>query len=165
MSAPRKPLHKGLLAGGLVVGLGIGLVAGMAGAWVLSFSLIEKAKQEVRAGWTFVPVVVANRDVAPGEVLKLNELAQRSIPEQLATSSLVRPDSSAYVVGQALTVPVQQGEPLRWAFFATATEELKPEETRLAEECQRAFDRVPNRPMPDQSAAKIRERILGGGAP
>jgi Flp pilus assembly protein CpaB len=165
MSAPRKPLHKGLLAGGIFVGLGVGLVAGGFGAGVLAFTLVKKAEQEARAGWTLVPVVVANRDVTPGEVLKFNELAQRSIPEQLATSSLVRPDSSAYVVGQTLTVPVQQGEPLRWAFFAAATEDLEPEETRLAEECQRAFDRVPNRPMPDQTAAKIRERIVGGGAP
>ncbi|MFY0565216.1 SAF domain-containing protein [Archangium lansingense] len=165
MSAPRKPLHKGMLAGGIAVGLGVGLVASGFGAGVLAYTLVKKAERESRAGWILVPVIVAKRDVAPVEALKLDDLAQRSIPEQLVTSSLVRPDSSAYVIGQSLTVPVQEGEPLRWAFFPVATEDLKPEETLLSKECERALDLQPDRPKPDQTAGKIRERIVGGGSP
>jgi len=165
MSAPRKPLHKGLLAGGLVVGLGVGVVAGGFGAGFVSFTLVKKAERESRAGWILTPVVVAPRDAAPGEALKLKELAQRDVPEQLVTSSMVRPDSTAYVASQPLAVPVQAGEPLRWAFFAAAAEELKPEEKLLFDECQRALDLRPDRPTPDQTSGKIRERIVGGGAP
>ena len=162
MSAPRKPLHKGLLAGGIVVGL---VGAGGFGAGFVSFTLVKKAERESRAGWILTPVAVAQRDVAPGEALKLGEMVERDVPEQLITSSMVRPDSKAYVAGQSLAVPVQAGEPLRWAFFAAAAEELKPEEKRLFEECQRALELRPDRPTPDQTAGKIRERIVGGGAP
>lgn len=164
MSAPRKPLHKGLLAGGVVVGLGVGLVASGFVAGFLAYIFVKKTEREVRAGWTLTPVIVAQRDIAPGEVLTLDDVAQRSVPEQFVTSSLVRPDSSVYVINQSLTVPVQAGEPLRWAFFATATEEFKPEETPLTEACQRAFELLPDRPMPDQTVGKIRERIIGGGS-
>ncbi|WNG34749.1 hypothetical protein F0U61_14650 [Archangium violaceum] len=164
MSVPRKPLHKGMLVGGIVVGLGVGLVAFGLGAGVLAYTLVKKAEKEARAGWALVPVIVPQRDFAPGEVLTLDELAQRSAPEQLVTSSMVRPDSAAYVVGQALTVPVQAGEPLRWAFFAAATEKLEPSERLLSDECQRALDLQPNRPRPDQTAGKIRERLVGGGS-
>lgn len=98
-------------------------------------------------------------------MLTLDDLAQRSAPERFITSSMVRPDSAAYMVGQALTVPVQAGEPLRWAFFAAATEKLEPSERRLSEECQRALDLQPNRPRPDRTAGKIRERLVAGGSP
>lgn len=165
MSAPRKPLHKGLLAGGIVVGLGVGMVAGGFGAGFLSFTLVKKAEREARAGWILVPVVVANRDVAPGEALKLEEMVERDVPEQLITSSMVGPDKKVYVAAQSLAVPVQAGEPLRWAFFAAAAEELEPEEKQLFEECQRALELQPARPAPDQTAREIRERIVGGGAP
>lgn len=165
MSAPREPPHKGMLAGGIVVGLGVGLVVGGFGAGFVSFTLVKKAEKEARAGWMLAPVVVAQEDFAPGQVLKVDDVAQRSVPEQLVTPSLVRPDSAAYVIGQTLTVPVQAGEPLRWAFFATATEKLEPGETRLSEECQRALDLQPNRPRPDRTSEEIRERLVAGGAP
>ncbi|QRK04202.1 hypothetical protein JQX13_28465 [Archangium violaceum] len=165
MSTPREPLHKGMLVGGIVVGLVLGLVVGGFGAAILGYTLVRKAEREARLRWALVPVIVPQRDFAPGEVLKLDDLAQRSAPEQLVTSSMVRSDSAANLVGQALTVPVQAGEPLRWAFLAAATEKLEPSERRLSEECQRALDLQPDRPRPDRTAGKIRERLVGGGSP
>lgn len=43
MNAPRKPLHKGMLVGGIVVGLVLGLVVGGFGAGVLGYVLVRKA--------------------------------------------------------------------------------------------------------------------------
>src|SRR5205085_2097514 len=47
-------------------------------------------------------------------------VARRSIPEQFATSSVIRPDSSSTVLGQKLLVPVQKGDPLLWSQFEVA---------------------------------------------
>lgn len=165
MSTPRKPLHKGMLAGGIVVGLGVGLVVGGFGAGFAAFTLVKKAEKEARAGWVLVPVVVAARDLEPGEPVAVTDMQQRSVPEQLVTSSVVRPESATFLVDQKLSVPVQQGEPLRWTYFATAAEKIKPEEVRLSEECQRALDQQPGRPELDRTVTQIRERLVAEGAP
>jgi pilus assembly protein CpaB len=47
-------------------------------------------------------------------------MSQRSIPEQFVTSSVVKPDSSSYVVGQKVMVAVAAGDPLLWSQFETS---------------------------------------------
>ncbi|WP_375770694.1 SAF domain-containing protein [Archangium gephyra] len=174
MSAPRKPLHKGLLAFGIMVGLAVGGVVTTVGAALISDSLIRKARQETQDSWKLVPVVIAKRDFEPDEAVSLDDVAQRDVPEQLATSSMVRPDSATYVVGQRLTVPVRNGEPLRWAFFEGAKmEERKREELQLStfqelqlsNACERALDLKPDRSKADRTVGRIRERLVAGGSP
>jgi Flp pilus assembly protein CpaB len=77
------------------------------------------------AGWKLVPVVVAARDLAEGTVLKLEDLAQRGVPEFLLTTSVVRPDAANYVLNQQLLVPVQAGDMLQWTTLATRTADKK----------------------------------------
>ncbi|MEW5741564.1 MAG: SAF domain-containing protein [Myxococcota bacterium] len=101
----------------LTVGAVIGLALGGAVGGALHFVLKVKGVAEARRGWNLVPVVVAARSIAPGAMVRMEDISQRSIPEQFFTQSVVRPDSASYVVNQAVLVPVAAGEPLRWAYF------------------------------------------------
>lgn len=101
------------LAVGAALGLGMGSLVGGA----LSFVLTKKAEAEAHRGWDLVPVVVAAQAVAPGAEVTMEDITQRSIPEQLVTASVVKPDSASYVVKQQVLVPVAAGEPLRWGYF------------------------------------------------
>jgi len=58
----------------------------------------------------------------------MDQLAQRMVPQQFVTSSVVRPESVSHVLGQKLMVPVQAGDPLLWSQFETtrAAERLSP---------------------------------------
>ena len=58
----------------------------------------------------------------------MDMVSQRSIPEQFITSSVVKPDSASYVIGQKVMVSLQAGDPLLWSQFETsrAAERLTP---------------------------------------
>lgn len=77
------------------------------------------------SGYNLVPVVVAAVDMPEGTLVTFDHISQRSVPEQFVTSSVVKPDSASYVVGQRLQNAVQAGDPLRWADFATVREGLE----------------------------------------
>lgn len=92
-----------------------GLLSG-AVAWVS----IRARERAAREGWELVPVLVAASDIPEGEALQVDMIARRPVPEQFVTSSVVRPDSAATVLGQKLLVPVQAGDPLLWSSFEVA---------------------------------------------
>ena len=96
----------------LVIAIVLGLLAG-----VIAWSAIEQKKKEVQEGWNLVPVIVASQDIAEGTVLNYDMIAQRSMPEQFVTESLVKPDSANYVVDQKVLVPLQEGDPILWSHF------------------------------------------------
>jgi pilus assembly protein CpaB len=98
----------------LLSALSLGLLAG-----AVSYSAIKKKESDVRRGWNLVPVVVASMDVPEGAVLSFDQVSQRAVPEQFVTSSVVKPDSASYVVGQRVLVPIQAGDPLLWSQFET----------------------------------------------
>ena len=98
----------------LVIALVLGLLAG-----IIAWSAIKKREADVRRGWSLVPVVVASQDIPAGAVVTLDMLSQRSVPEQFVTSSVVKPDSATYVVGQKVLVALQKGDPLLWSQFET----------------------------------------------
>lgn len=100
-------------AAGLVVGVGLSGVL----AFSVSYVLVKKAELDARRGWNLVPVMVAARDLAPGEVVSLDALSLRSIPEQLATASIVQAESASYLANQPLLVGVSKGAPMRWSAF------------------------------------------------
>lgn len=97
---------------GLLVGLALLCVGGGGGyVWV------KKAYADARRGWNLVPVVIAAVDIPEGTTVTMEMISQRSVPEQFVTSSVVKPDSASYVVGQVALVPMIAGDPLMWSTF------------------------------------------------
>lgn len=99
----------------LMIAIALGLLAGS-----VAYLGIQREKKIVRAGWNLVPVIVAAQDIPEGATVNFEMLSQRPIPEQFVTSSIVKPDSSSYVVGQKVLVPVQAGDALLWSQFETS---------------------------------------------
>ncbi len=64
-------------------------------------------------------MVVAAVDISEGSTLTFDMISQRAVPDQFVTSSVVKPDSSSYIVNQKVLVPVQAGDPLLWSEFET----------------------------------------------
>lgn len=100
-----KVMPLALAAGLMLMGFGV--------AW----SALAKEKAEARRGWNLVPVLVATVDLSEGTVVTMEHLAQRSVPEQFVTSSVVKPDSASYVIGQKVQVAVAAGDPVLWNQF------------------------------------------------
>jgi len=98
----------------LFVALLLGLFAG-----IVAWSAIKKKEADVRRGWNLVPVVVAAVDISEGSVVTFDMISQRAVPEMFVTSSVVKPDSASYVVGQKVLVALQAGDPLLWSQFET----------------------------------------------
>ncbi|MFZ5441791.1 MAG: Flp pilus assembly protein CpaB [Myxococcota bacterium] len=86
----------------------------------ITFSALAKAEADVRRGWNLVPVVVASTELSEGTVVTMEHLSQRSVPEQFVTSSVIKPDSASFVVGQRVMVAVAAGDPLLWSQFETS---------------------------------------------
>src|SRR6185295_15759675 len=85
-------------------------------AWVN----IRGSEQAAKKGWTLVPVTVASQALPEGAVIDFDMISTRQVPAEFATSSVVKPDSAAYVVNQRIMVPVQAGDPLLWSEFETS---------------------------------------------
>ena len=99
----------------------IALAAGlMLMGFAVAFSALQKEMADVRRGWNLVPVTVANVDISEGTVVTVDMISQRSVPEQFVTSSVVKPDSVNYVVGQRVQVAIAAGDPLQWSQFDSA---------------------------------------------
>jgi pilus assembly protein CpaB len=98
----------------LLIALGLGLLAGG-----VAYSALKKTQHDIRVGWNPLPVTVAAVDIPEGTVVTTEMIAQRSVPEQFVTASVVKPDSASYVVNQKVLVPLQAGDPLMWSQFET----------------------------------------------
>ena len=99
----------------LFIAIALALVAG-----AVAYLGIQREKARVRVGWNPIPVIVANQDIAEGSTLTYDMVSQRPIPEQFVTSSVVKPDSASYLIGQKVLVPVQAGDPMLWSQFETS---------------------------------------------
>jgi pilus assembly protein CpaB len=98
----------------LIVALVLAALAGL-----VAYSALMKREADVRRGWNLVPVVVAAVDIPEGTVVTYDMIAQRPVPEQFITSSVVVPDKASYIENQKILVPVQKGDPLLWTQFET----------------------------------------------
>jgi serine/threonine protein kinase len=110
--------------------VGWGTVAGTGLAAVVALGLISAARmQPVPATKTtddrvaaalaedLVPVVTAAYDLKEGTVITMEMIQQRSMPSTYVTSSVIKPDSASYILGQLLNVSVQKGDTLLWSQF------------------------------------------------
>lgn len=69
-----------------------------------------------------VEVLVAARDLPEGTVVTKKDFVARAYPSARATSSLVKPASVEYLVGQRMLVPALAGDPIFWASLETRTD-------------------------------------------
>ena len=96
----------------LLIALALALLGGAVAYWG-----VQREKSRIRQGRNLIPVIVANQDITEGTTNTFDLLSQRPVPEQFVTSSVVKPDSASYVVGQKVLVPVQAGDLLLWSQF------------------------------------------------
>ena len=108
--------NSGLLVG-LLIGAAVGFVAGGAVFGFIGHQKVKKAEEATRSEWNLVPVTVAARAIQEGEVVTFDKVAQRGVPRQFVTSSVVKPDAANSIINQRLLVPVQEGDILLWSQF------------------------------------------------
>jgi pilus assembly protein CpaB len=117
----------------LLLGLTVGFIGGGLISGFLTWQLVTKQTEDLRAGWSLVPVVVASQDIREGEVMTFDKVTQRSVPGQFVSSSFVKPDGAHFIMNQRLLVPVQAGDPLLWSQFETRSVTSAPSETKQEE--------------------------------
>jgi pilus assembly protein CpaB len=99
----------------LLVAVLLGVLAG-----AVAYLSLKRQERIVKAGWNLVPVVVAADAINEGTIITFDMVSQRPVPEQFVTSSVIKPDSANYIVGQKVLVPLQAGDPLLWSQFETS---------------------------------------------
>lgn len=68
-------------------------------------------------GWNLIPVIVFSRALPAGSTVTRQNIAERSVPSQFVTSSVVKPGSARDVIGHALLSDVQPGDLVLWSQF------------------------------------------------
>ncbi len=99
----------------LLIAIGLGFAAAMLG-WLDR----KNAEKSARKGWDLVPIVVASADIDEGTVLDTGMIAQRPMPSQFVTPSVIKPENYSYVVGQKVLVNLKKGDPLLWTQFESS---------------------------------------------
>jgi pilus assembly protein CpaB len=88
-------------------------------AGLLAFVALRVRAAEARRGWTLTPVVVAQTEISEGATLTRELVAERLVPEQFVSSSVVRPDKAEFLDGAKVLVPLQRGDPILWTQLET----------------------------------------------
>ncbi len=134
-------------------------IAGVFGLIAIGVALLlfDGTNRRVRTGWNLVPVVVAATHLTEGTIITVEMISHRSVPEQFVTSSVIKPDSTQYVVNQKILVDVQAGDPLLWSQFevARSNERLSKKVMKRA----RAFDLMTSRTIAVGGWVKPNDRI------
>lgn len=94
---------------GLIVGFVLGTVVG----GLLVYGARQRHDQMLAAGWTTTKVVVAGAAMKAGSPIRMDALAQRPIPDQFLTGSVVRAKGAQGVVGKRTLIDLAPGDPIR----------------------------------------------------
>ncbi len=94
------------------------LVIGAAALAIYSASLFAVDRQQ-RASWTLAQVVVAAEELGVGDVVTLENVALRAVPEPFQGSGVVKGDMMNFILDQKLAVGVQMGDPLFMSQFVS----------------------------------------------
>ena len=115
---PPRPsvLDSPLLQGGQPIFVAIGLA--VVGLFIFSASMFATERQ-ARANWQLTQVVVAAEDLGVGEVITLENIALRAVPEPYQGSGVVKGEAMNFIVDQKLAVGVQMGDPLFMSQFVS----------------------------------------------
>lgn len=89
----------------------VALLLGIVGLAIYSTSLYAMDRQQ-RASWTLTQVVVAAEELGIGDVVTLENVALRSVPEPFQGTGVVKADMMNFILDQRLAVGVQMGDPL-----------------------------------------------------
>lgn len=96
---------------GVIVGLVTACVLG-SGAAVL---VAKRTKAREGEAWALKPVVVLAVDLDAGAEVTMETIAQRSIPAQHVTPSMVLPDDASLAVNRRAVVSLRAGDTLQWS--------------------------------------------------
>ncbi|MHB1845222.1 MAG: Flp pilus assembly protein CpaB [Deltaproteobacteria bacterium] len=97
----------------------IAVVLGV-GAALLGWVDLRSAEHSARKGWNLVPIIVASQDIDEGSTLTTDMVAQRPMPSQFVTPSVIKPENYSYVIGQKVLVNLKRGDPLLWTQFESS---------------------------------------------
>jgi Flp pilus assembly protein CpaB len=113
------------LKGGSPIVIGAVLAIAAIGIYSASLFAIDRAQ---RASWTLTQVVVAAEELGVGDVVTLENVALRAVPEPFQGSGVVKGDMMNFILDQKLAVGVQMGDPLFMSQFVS----MRTADQRLA---------------------------------
>ncbi len=97
----------------------VALALALVGLVIYSTSLYAVDRQQ-RASWTLTQVVVAAEELGVGDVVTVENVALRAVPEPFQGSGVVRGEMMNFILDQKLAVGVQMGDPLFMSQFVFA---------------------------------------------
>jgi len=106
----------------VVFGVSGGLVTACMLGGGAAFVVEERLEHQYRQGWNLIPLVVAASDLEEGELITLDQISQRSVPEQFVTTAMVLPDSYKQLMNATIHRPVHAGDPMTWRLFVSAVQ-------------------------------------------
>ncbi|MBN8228811.1 hypothetical protein JYK02_14985 [Corallococcus macrosporus] len=122
-------------------------------AGILAYAKVKHDEDQARAGLDLVKILVVSRDLRPGDVLDTQNLSLRSVPRQMATASVLRPEFASAVLNHPVVVPLKAGDPLRMTSMPETTE------------CDKHIKEHSVSARADASVEAIRERLSGAQTP
>lgn len=85
----------------------------------LVWAMLAATEKQTRSSWQLTEVVVAAEDLNIGDVVTLENVALRSVPEPFKGSNVIKGDAMDFILDQKLAVAVQTGDPLFYSQFVS----------------------------------------------
>ena len=129
------------------------------GCVILSAAGMRVRNPNPRAGWNLVPVVVVAVDMTEGNVVTMEQISQRSIPDQFMTAAYVTPDQARLIIGKPINFPLLAGDPLTWSAFADLSRHA------AVQDCATAIKPEVDAAGASTLASLVEELRVGGATP